>query len=45
MAGDFQTKFNLQFLILQFLILFILFPNSFYPEALCDRNLKYGYIP
>ncbi len=40
MAEDFRTKFNLQLLIL-----FILFPYSLYPEALCDRNLKYGYIP
>jgi hypothetical protein len=44
MAEDFWTKFNLQLLIL-FILLFILFTYSFYPEALCDRNLKYGYIP
>jgi hypothetical protein len=40
MAEDFRTKFNLQLLILLFYPLY-----SFYPEALCDRNLKYGYIP
>lgn len=36
---ELRTKFNLQRLIL------ILSPYTFYPEALCDRNLKYGHIP
>jgi len=40
MTEDFRTSLIYNSLYYSFYFLY-----SFYPEALCDRNLKYGYIP